>query len=337
MHHTPLVSVVIPTYNHENHVLETLRSVFAQTFTDYEIIVINDGSSDNTARVLRPLVSEGKIRYFEQLNGGQASARNHGLRHVRGEFIALLDDDDLWPPDKLEWQVAMLQRSDVPLIGGAVALFKTGEPAHLHLAPRVDSMRLAELADGCPFVSPGQTLIRNSALQQIGGFDTSIWGVDDFDLYLRLEHLGELKSCQRVSLLYRLHPGNASKNRKRMLKGNCQVINRHFSALGGAISQKAYRSLYMSVGREWVLAARRAIRNLQLRAAFSNLFQVRCFGSAARKDFVLARQMLTDLLPERFFCQTNVWKQHLMVEVEVPSEPTHKAVCEGKADFTLAE
>ena len=119
---SPCVSVIIPTYKHQDFVLATLDSVFAQTFTDYEVIVINDGSPDDTAEVLLPLAEAGRIRYIEQKNTGQSIARNRGIAEAQGEFIALLDDDDLWPPDKLEWQVEALRRQpDVALIAGPAA------------------------------------------------------------------------------------------------------------------------------------------------------------------------------------------------------------------------
>jgi glycosyltransferase involved in cell wall biosynthesis len=106
---SPTVSVVIPTYRHDAFVVQTLDSVFAQTFSDIEVIVVNDGSPDDTAALLRPIAQQGRIRYLEQANVGQAFARNRGMAEARGEFIGLLDDDDLWPPDKLAWQVEVLR------------------------------------------------------------------------------------------------------------------------------------------------------------------------------------------------------------------------------------
>src|SRR3954471_16219960 len=106
---SPAVSVVIPTYKHAGYIEETLQSVFAQTFTDFEVIVVNDGSPDNTTAVLQPWVASGRIRYLEQPNAGQSAARNAGIRLARGEFVALLDDDDLWPADKLAIQVERLR------------------------------------------------------------------------------------------------------------------------------------------------------------------------------------------------------------------------------------
>jgi glycosyltransferase involved in cell wall biosynthesis len=316
MSSAPVVSVVIPTYKHRDYILDTLDSVFAQTFTSYEIIVINDGSPDDTAELLRPLRDQGRIRYFEQPNAGQASARNHGLRRSRGEFIALLDDDDLWPPDKLEWQVNFLLSSKAVLIGGAVALFRVGAAPHLHLASKVESLGKTEMACGCPFVSPGQTLIRRSAIEQLGGIDPTIWGADDYDLYLRLANCGELRSQHRVSLYYRLHPGNASKNRMRMLLNNREVIRRHFPANVSVLSRNAYRALYVSAGREWLLGARRAFRQLAWRTAIVNLRRAACFAGAAGRDFVLAKQMLRDLLPERISSSDTLATFHVMVGID---------------------
>src|SRR4051812_10173624 len=102
---SPTVSVVIPTYGHCRYVLETIESALGQTFSSNEIIVVNDGSPDDTVVVLQPYTQTGRIRYFEQPNAGQASARNRGLAEATGEFVAFLDDDDIWPADKLAWQI----------------------------------------------------------------------------------------------------------------------------------------------------------------------------------------------------------------------------------------
>lgn len=330
----PLISVVIPTYNHERYILDTLNSVFAQTFRDYEVIVVNDGSPDDTAVVLQPLVASGRIRYFEQPNAGQASARNFGLAKCQGEFVAFLDDDDLWPADKLEWQSEVLRKSEAALVGGIAAMFRPGTPAYLYLAPRLQSMRLSDLARGCPFVSPGQTLIRRAALVQVGGFDPTIWGVDDFDLYLRLAAHGELLSEPRVSLQYRVHSANASKNRHRMLLNSLQVVRRHFPRARTCIARTAYRSLYVSCGREWMLAARKAIRELRFQSILPNLREVRHFLGAAAYDFVLARQIVLDLLPQRFSDEEQLQSYHVMGGVEQPAGPP--PTCAAKSNEAQA-
>ena len=105
----PTISVVIPAYNAAKTILETIDSVRQQTFSDFEVIVINDGSNDNTAELVNA-VADDRLRLFSYENGGAAIARNRGIDHVSGEFIAFLDADDLWTPDKLELQLEALQK-----------------------------------------------------------------------------------------------------------------------------------------------------------------------------------------------------------------------------------
>jgi len=156
---------------------------------------------------------------------------------------------------------------------------------------------IEQLAEVGPFFSPGQTLIRRSALEVVGGFDPSIWGADDFDLYLRLAKLGELRYERRLSLHYRLHAGNASKDRKKMLLNSYKVVRRHFPDERSAIARKAYRWLYLSVGRERVWGVKRAIRTMDIPAMVENVKGLPIFVSAAMRDCVLTKQMLSDLLP----------------------------------------
>jgi glycosyltransferase involved in cell wall biosynthesis len=104
----PLVSVVIPTYNQPQLLLETLQSVFAQTLTDYEIVVVNDGSTDDTLERLRPVAD--RIRIISQENTGIGGARNRGIAESRGKYVALLDHDDLWMSEKLEEQAGYFEK-----------------------------------------------------------------------------------------------------------------------------------------------------------------------------------------------------------------------------------
>ena len=246
------VSVIIPTYNHGNYVLQTLESVFAQSFEDYEVIVVNDGSPDQTAQVLAPLAQAGRIVYIEQPNAGQAAARNCGLEQARGEFIAFLDDDDLWPPDKLQWQVDFLDANpDIALVAGAVQCIN-GAGSNLGTARFYDRpVTLEALFSGCPFVSPGQTLIRAWALRQVGGLDQTLWGADDFDLWFRLLGRG-IRAQPQLSLYYRQHASNASGDTVKMFDNITRVIRAHLPQVRAArraqCSRAAYRWLYRYIG-----------------------------------------------------------------------------------------
>ena len=142
----PIVSVIIPTYNHCHLILDTLNSVFTQTFTDYELLLVNDGSPDDTQAAVKSIVEERGIRYFEQPNAGMAPARNVGLSHARGEFIALLDDDDLWPPDKLEWQVEALRANpDAVMVYGGMRALDAADEVSLDPGPDAPTGSIREL------------------------------------------------------------------------------------------------------------------------------------------------------------------------------------------------
>jgi glycosyltransferase involved in cell wall biosynthesis len=225
----PVVSIIIPTYKHRDYVLQTLGSVFAQTFTDYEVIVVNDGSPDDTAAVLRPLVEAGKIKYIEQANAGQSAARNRGAAEARGEFLALLDDDDAWLPDKLAWQVkALREHPSAVMAWGDAENMRTGE---LLFDNQADGAKWQgdRVIHNCPVRSPGQTLIRRSIFEEIGGFDSSLWGTDDFDLYIRLAKRGEFIYERRVALKYRWHAGNASNQSQKMHENGQKVRRKHLA------------------------------------------------------------------------------------------------------------
>lgn len=229
MSSSPLVSVVIPAYNHRDYILATLDSVFAQDFTDYEIVVVNDGSPDDTAAVLRPLITSGRIRYYEQPNAGQGAARNRGIAEARGRFLALLDDDDLWTPDKLSWQVEELDHNPSAILTyGDWSRLEPDNTVSPHDPEPCPSGRVYDaFRQQCWILSPGQTLIRTSALRAVGGFDPSIWGSDDWDLYLRLAREGEFIHRRRVCLHYRVHAANASKRAVAHARNHLKVVRRH--------------------------------------------------------------------------------------------------------------
>lgn len=254
MTETFAVSVIIPTYKHRDFVLATLESVFAQTFADYEVIVINDGSPDDTAELLRPLAEAGRIRYIEQENQGQSAARNRGISESRGEFIALLDDDDLWPPDKLEWQVkALRENADAVMVYGGASLVETqfvltkGDQGEhrLHLCKEASvGSAYEEFLVENPTSSPGQTLMRADAVKQLHGFDEKIWGADDYDLYVRLSKRGKFIYHPRLALYYRLHADNASKNFRRHYANVCAVRRKHLGQYPFASDNKLWLSTY---------------------------------------------------------------------------------------------
>jgi len=191
MEKNPKVSVVIPTYNSAQFIVETLESVFAQTYKDYEVIVVDDGSTDNTREVLKPYMS--KIRYIYKENGGVASARNVGIKNARGEYIAFLDSDDLWLPEKLEKQMEYFKSNpDVVLVFSDCILFGDKELIRKKNTKRIYSykykgdMFLHLLQEN--FIPTLTVIAKKECFDEVGYFDTdeSLISSEDYDMWLRI-------------------------------------------------------------------------------------------------------------------------------------------------------
>ncbi|MCS6289910.1 MAG: glycosyltransferase [Nitrospira sp.] len=184
----PVVSVVIPLYNAQDVIQDTIESACAQTYGDYEIVVIDDGSTDGSGEVLRSYAN--RIRYIFQPNGGVAQARNRGIAASRGRYIALLDHDDLWEPEKLAKQVAVLDtRPEVGMVVTDVAhIDRTGRPMHQFGPAYQPQHEFARLFVQGFVPTPSATLIRRSVLEAVGGFDEQFnsAGMDDHELWTRI-------------------------------------------------------------------------------------------------------------------------------------------------------
>jgi glycosyltransferase involved in cell wall biosynthesis len=261
----PAVSVVIPTFKHRDFILHTLDSVFKQTMRDYEVVVVNDGSPDDTHEILRPLIETNRVRYFQQTNQGPSEARNHGIREARGRYIALLDDDDIWPPDKLEWQVGFLdEHPDVGVVGGTLQIVDD-RGAEIRKGRHHSAITHQTLFAGNPFHSPGQTLIRATILAQLGGMNVAIWGADDWDLWFRIAREFKIVMQDRLALYYRVHAGNASKQSARLLRGCCATIERHLRD-EPAVERNRFRAqshgaIYSGLGSDLVTSAKGQLRS----------------------------------------------------------------------------
>lgn len=189
----PLISVIIPTYNVEFYVEEALKSVLAQTYTNLEIIAVDNGSTDRTRDVLQPYIDKNKVVYIRQDNRGLAGARNTGIRSSRGEYIAFLDADDIFLPEKLERQVAYLETH--PQCGVCycgIWHFYDEKPDDLF---KLDYAYYSGV-DVLPnllrknFVNPLSVVIRRSEVERVGFFDESYWHGEDWEYWVRLAYHG---------------------------------------------------------------------------------------------------------------------------------------------------
>lgn len=211
---TPLVSVIIPAYQIAPFVGATLDSVFAQTFRDFEVVVVNDGSPDTEEfeRALAPYLS--RVRYFRQENRGAGAARNHGLREARGEFVAFLDGDDLWLPSYLEEQLKFIRAGGFDLVYADALLFGDSPLAgktYMQTAPSDGPVNfLTLIRNECNVITSG-VVARRRAVLDAGLFDESLRNAQDFELWVRLARRGARLAYQRKVLLrYRYHEGSLS-------------------------------------------------------------------------------------------------------------------------------
>ncbi len=202
----PCVSVIIPTHNRRALLFEAIESVRRQTFPDFEVIVVDDGSTDDTATAVAAL-PDSRLRYVYQDNAGLSAARNHGLAVAHGEFLAFLDDDDLFLPRKLETQVRELRlRPDVGLtVGGWNTIAADGTLLSEVPPNRSAPLDLEGWLLNCPFIVHAP-LLRRSWAERIGGFDPQIRFSEDWDYWLRLAHAGcQMAWGSDIVCSYRLH------------------------------------------------------------------------------------------------------------------------------------
>lgn len=235
----PLVSVIIPVFNGEQFLAEAVESVLAQQYAPIEIIIVDDGSTDGTAAVVKSFPET--VRYLSQANQGPAAARNRGIEQACGTLIAFADADDLWPTDKLELQLPFL----------------TNDPAIDIVLGRIQQVRLSKTDDGQTraehFDEPafssnlGSAVIRKSVFERVGLFDETMRYSEDVDWFMRARESGAaILTIDAVTLLYRQHEQNMTRGRTttelNVLKALKRSLDRRRERDGVAEALPAFRS-----------------------------------------------------------------------------------------------
>ena len=198
----PQITVVIPAYNAEKTIATALRSVFDQTLRPAEVIVVDDGSTDGTTRVVQTFAPD--VTLLRQTNSGPAAARNHGIREAKSEWIALIDADDSWMPRKLEKQAKLLA-DDVALVhSNVVDSFDQGSP----------EVTFEELWEG-NVIGTSTVVLNKQVFDEVGGFDErrSLIGVEDYNLWLRIAATGKrIRTLQEPLSIYSRTDASLTKN-----------------------------------------------------------------------------------------------------------------------------
>ena len=255
MSNKSLVSVILPVYNGEQFVGRAIKSVLNQTYKKVELIVVDDGSTDKSINVVQSY-TDSRLKLFTKSNGGPASARNFGIKRSSGEFIALIDQDDLWYPKKLEEQVKLLNQDNKlgMMYCDALSIYEDGSgPARkwseLHI-PQAGKVFIELYKDN--FILTSSAIFRKFIINKIGLMDENMkfFGVDDYEYWLRIVLNSEIGYVPEILVERRLHKSNLSfrnkKSQSMMYNNAIEVRKKHNKLYSNIFLKRDLSNSYLS-------------------------------------------------------------------------------------------
>ena len=242
MSESPLVSVVIPTYNTARYLPATLSSVLGQTYRSLEIVLVDDGSTDATSEIVKPFQADSRFRYLPQPNGGAARARNRGVIESRGEFVAFLDADDLWLPQKLEKQMPLFSDPKV----GIVYTDRIDIDENDHVIPCVELVHhrgtglVGQLLIR-NFVPMSSAVMRRAVFEKSGEFDATLARSEDLDFWLRAALNFGFDYVDEPLVKHRRWPNQLTQNRHKVFESSFRIQDRFLRDHPGVVSPREAR------------------------------------------------------------------------------------------------
>jgi glycosyltransferase involved in cell wall biosynthesis len=251
----PKVSVIIPTHNRATLLQNAIQSVLNQTFLDFEIIVVDDASEDHTSQVIRSF-AESRIRYIRhETNKGQGATRNAGLRQASGEYVALLDDDDEWMPEKLEKQVDLLDRSPAKVgmvYTGVYRVEASSKRVISQLIPEKRGSLFEEMCKNNWIGGCSAVLLRRACFDKIGWFDEGLAAQADYDLWLRISKEFDIEYIREPLVLFRTRHGDRiSTNYDSVIQGMEAQLTKYGPLF--ARDNRSYSRRYFKLGTNYCL------------------------------------------------------------------------------------
>lgn len=244
-----MVSIVITCYNYGNFIAECIDSVLKQTYKDTEIIIVNDGSTDNTEEVLQPYLALSNVHYIKQINSGQTVAKNTGIRHAKGDFIAFLDADDFWHPQKLEKQLSLFTGkigvvySQSQFVDNDSNHIPTEPPSH-YLRPHRGDVKENLIFDN--FIPFSSSVVRRECFDLLGTFDESLKMGIDWDLWLRFSVQYHFDYVEEKLLYYRVgHSNQMSKNVVERFSCADRILEKLLKTDLDYVSEKTLKKVYL--------------------------------------------------------------------------------------------
>jgi glycosyltransferase involved in cell wall biosynthesis len=329
----PIVSVIIPNYNHANFISDAITSVLNQTFRDFEIIVVDDGSTDDSRDTVVQFGDH--VRYIWQANSGLSSARNTGIAQARGEFIGVLDADDMYEPDFMSVLVPILQADPEAeaVYCGYRFVDVSNQPLPQVEARLISPNRLFQVLAEGNFLVPESILVRKRCYDKVGLFDVNFRACEDVDMWLRITKHYKVLGVTNILTRHRVLPNSMSTNPTRQTQNRLAVIQKHFGRKPSTDGEwtepqrRAYGQAYLASSVEYLQArmfdrAYESFRNMimaspTLLTHLNTFYELGCGeqpkgyrGDFASLDLDSSMRNLMNLL-ERFYREAGDRNEHL--------------------------
>ena len=299
----PLVSVVIPVYNRQDTILASVESVLRQTFTDFELIVVDDCSDDKTVQLLSS-VEDSRLSVITHLsNQGAGAARNTGIRAAKGKYVAFHDSDDEWLPLKLEKQLVALDEQGRGTIGAycAMILIQDSSPAPNRLVsfrciPGNTRVSLSgcmrpSLLRGGSLISTQTLLVDRKTILEVGGFDESLRALEDWDCCLRLAEKGQFAFVNEPLVIQRFSPNSITRSAENRVKAHTRILSKLAHAVSDSPDIGAYQ--YKIVAGGWRrIGAYREAQRYYLKALRCRPFRAGAWFGIVSSSFLLIARLV---------------------------------------------
>jgi glycosyltransferase involved in cell wall biosynthesis len=253
----PLVTIIIPAYNCERYIGETLESVRKQTFQNFEVLVVDDGSTDNQRAVIESFVKvDDRIKYIFQKNQGVSAARNNGFARSSGQYIAFLDSDDIWHSDNLEHKVSALRESDAGLVHSDALIINENSEIIDGFLSGISGRVLEPLLlwDGTQIPGPSSILVKREVVEVVGGFDENLSTSADKDFFFRVAAQYPIAKVPLTTWRYRKHVNNMHKNIK-LMEHDIIYLYQKASRLNlfqsESFKARCYAAMYLILSASW--------------------------------------------------------------------------------------
>ena len=320
---TPQVSVILTTFNgaSRGYLSEAIQSVLNQSFEDFELYLIDDGSTDNTKGECKRYLSDPRVYYIYQKNKGLAGARNTGIKASYGEFVCFLDDDDIWKPDKLQKQITFVldQLNNIDDWGMVYTWVELIDEQGNIISYRGNSNQgwiYKDLLFGNSLDVPSSVLIKREVFNKVGLFDENFEKCEDWDMWLQISKCYQIFPIKEYLVQYREHRNRLSSDSKEMFHYENAVLRKALSTAPQNIDrQKIYASCYVN-------------RSL----AHFSLGEYTDFRKMLRRGFRLSPKLVT--LEHIFLLIISFWSNNLIELVKRLKREIHKMVISHKARET---